>query len=251
MRIYVANANGNNVTTYLPNGNQTTPTITAGVSTPAGLAVDASGKIYVANFGNNTVTTYLPNGTQTTPTITANLNGPEGVAVDANGKIYVANSNVNTVTTYLADGTPATPTINNLSAPTGVAVDSNGKIYVANFYGYSGPVATYKPNGHETTPTITTGLNAPYAVTVVANPGRIYVANFYGNVTTYKLNGTETTPTITGLANPAGVATDSLGNIYVTDVTNATVTVYKPNGQQLINRTITTGLNAPTGIAVH
>ena len=38
------------MTTFTPAGEQTTPTITAGIVSPQGVAVDASGKIYVTNY---------------------------------------------------------------------------------------------------------------------------------------------------------------------------------------------------------
>lgn len=84
-KIYVANylggpSNVGSVTTYTPDGKQTTPTITAGIVKAQGVAVDANGKIYVTNYqgpgskgGFGSVTTYTANGTQTTPTITRGI----------------------------------------------------------------------------------------------------------------------------------------------------------------------------------
>ena len=108
--IYIAEAGTNTVTVYDPAGGLVN-TITAGLNSPSGIAVDTAGDIYVANEGNNTVTTYDTNGTTLTiPT----GNQPTGVAVDASGKIYVANSSDNTVTTYTANGLPTTPAITGL-----------------------------------------------------------------------------------------------------------------------------------------
>lgn len=72
-KIYVANFFSSTVTTYKSSGTQTTPTISTGVASPTGVAVDASGKIYVANYYASTVTTYKANGKQTTPTITGEV----------------------------------------------------------------------------------------------------------------------------------------------------------------------------------
>lgn len=219
-KIYVANAFGGGhghhrglhgtVTTYTPDGRQTTPTITAGLDFPTDVAVDANGKIYVVNDENNTVTTYLPDGTQTTPTITG-LHLPTGVAVDAAGKIYVANRSgghqkIGSITTYDVDGQQTTPTITTaIEKPAGVAVDANDKIYVAN-YGWfdTGSVTTYNVDGMQTTPTITKGIDNASGVAVDAL-GDIHVANFqgpgkkggFGYVTTYTGSGARTKPTIT------------------------------------------------------
>jgi YVTN family beta-propeller protein len=79
-----------------------------------------------------------------------------------------------------------------------------------------------------------------------------FATNFeQGGVTTYKLNGTQTTPTIVlGTNNPAGVAVDMTGKIYVTNFSSNNVTIYKPNGHQT-PKTITTGLSGPIRIAIH
>ncbi len=45
-------ASGNTVTTYNPDGTQTTPTISAGLNDPIDLLVDATGKIDVLNAGH-------------------------------------------------------------------------------------------------------------------------------------------------------------------------------------------------------
>ena len=82
-KIYVANNGNNTVTTYNADGSASTPTITAGLNFPTGIAVDAAGEIYVANIGNNTVTTYAADGGNPILTITAaaGLNAPSGIAV--------------------------------------------------------------------------------------------------------------------------------------------------------------------------
>ena len=53
-KIYVVDHAHNTITTYLPDETQTTPTITAGLDGPHGIAVDKNGKIYVANYVSST-----------------------------------------------------------------------------------------------------------------------------------------------------------------------------------------------------
>jgi YVTN family beta-propeller protein len=267
--IYVLNNVGeypsytDSVTTYDSDGTQTSPTITAGLSFPLGIAVDTAGKIYVANAGNyngigydaSTVTTYNVNGTESSPTITAGLDYPEGVAVDAAGKIYVVNAGSNTVTTYNANGSRTAPTITaGVKGPTGVAVDAAGKIYVANASNNS--VTTYNANGTQTTPTIT-ALNHPAGVAVDA-AGQIYVVSAYSNaVTTYNANGSQINPTITVGVGPTGVAVDAAGKIYVVNGTfspalgfYSAASTYNADGTQTAP-TITASASDFVGIAVH
>ena len=147
-KIYVVDSNFGRLTTYKPNGNPTTPSMSLGYN-PGGVAVDENGKIYITDSPHGMLKTYNPDGSPTTPTISG-FEYPTAVAVDANGKIYVADSNTGTITTYDSDGTPTTPAIGGLSRPTGVAVDANGKIYVAQ----GGIVTTYAADGTSTTPTL-------------------------------------------------------------------------------------------------
>jgi len=251
-KIYVVNYSAGSVTTYNPDGTQTTPTITAGLSSPQGIAVDATGKIYVADSSNNTVTTYLPDGTQTTPTITG-LDEPVGVAIDATGKIYVVDSSGDDVKTFLANGTQTTPTITGLNFPYAVAVAPNGNIYVGN--GGNNTVTTFDAIGTQITPTLSIGdPNGMF----IDSSGKLYVANFSGgggglngSITTYLANGTQTTPTITaGVQTATGVAVDLTGNIYVSNYGSSTVTTYNADGSQT-TPTITTGVNGPEGVAVY
>jgi hypothetical protein len=92
-KIYVTNTRGvakttGYVTTYESDGTQTTPTITNGLRTPVGIAVDPSGTIYVSNQsgpgnkgGFGCVTTYLADGRRTAPTITKGLLQPQLIAL--------------------------------------------------------------------------------------------------------------------------------------------------------------------------
>jgi hypothetical protein len=83
-KIYVVDDEGkagSRVLTFDATGKPTTPTITVGLNSPDGVAVDAAGRIYVANGGSNTITTYNPNGTQTALTITTGLDGPGKMAL--------------------------------------------------------------------------------------------------------------------------------------------------------------------------
>ncbi|MGC1380273.1 MAG: NHL repeat-containing protein [Candidatus Baltobacteraceae bacterium] len=109
------------LTTYLPNGHRTPPTI-KGLSGPAGVAVDRNGKIYIVNQGTNTVMTYTPGGKRTAPTISDGLSSPYFLAIGDDGRIYVTNAGNSTVTTYDANGKRIKPTIQIPGGAVGIAV---------------------------------------------------------------------------------------------------------------------------------
>ena len=78
-KIYVVKTWFDALSTYLPGGSPTKPTI-GGLSSPSSVAVDGNEKIYVTNGGNGDLTTYTRHGSPTTPTISG-LDSPSGVAL--------------------------------------------------------------------------------------------------------------------------------------------------------------------------
>jgi sugar lactone lactonase YvrE len=273
--IYVANEGDHTLTSYKPDGTQTTLEISTGSDLLTGVAVDAGGKIYLTSFvpfegpGTiGTVTTYKPDGMPTKPTITIHERGysyPAGVAVDRSGKIYVLSTEhggePGIISTYMPDGTPTTPTIKTGVYPSGLTIDENGKIYVADDEGpgRGGSVTTYKPDGTPTTPTITHKVWQPTSVAVGAD-GRIYVTNTTNNgpdgtltgyVTVYRADGSGPLVQIrTGVA-PAGVGVDQNGKYYVagSDAYTSIVKTFEPGGDRALP-TIKAGIYEPSGIAI-
>ena len=174
----------NMLTTWNPDGSQTTPTIKPRDADISGVAVDANGKIYVVSTQTHKkcVSTY-----------------------------YCRVKSLSRLTTYNADETRATPSIRLTAwyhygpAPLvrGPAIDANGKIYVVSYYGDT--LTTYRPGGSRTKPIIQ-GLPSPSSVAVDSS-GKIYVTNVgHNNLTTFTRNGSPTSPTISGLDDPMGVA---------------------------------------------
>jgi sugar lactone lactonase YvrE len=127
---------------------------------------------------------------------------PTGVAVDASGNIYVAAkfaheirkiSSTGVVTTLAGSGTAGsangTGTAASFYNPTGVAVDVSGNIYVAD------------KSNHKIRKITAAGV-----VTTLAGSGTAGSADGTGTAATFN--------------NPAGVAVDASGNIYVADKDN-------------------------------
>ena len=198
-------------------GGDNGPATSAHLAYPQDLAVDSAGNLYIADTNNNRIrkvsngviatlagtATYGFSGDNGLAT-SAQLNNPYGVAVDPAGNLYIADTFNNRVrkvsnrviTTVAGDGTvgfsgdngPATSA--QLADPWSVAVDSAGNLYIAD-YGNNrirkvsnGVIATVAGNG-------TRGS--------LGDNGPATSAQFYG---------------------PAGLAVDSLGNLYIADYGN-------------------------------
>jgi uncharacterized protein (TIGR03437 family) len=171
--VYIADTNnrrirrvtpGGTISTYAGNGNVNFsgdggPAISAGISSPAGLAFDSQGNLYVSD-GNNRVrkitaagviSTFAGGGTGATgdggAATSATLSTPAGLAVDAVGNVYISDEFNNkvrrvnaagTISTYaggalvggnFGDGNQATNA--SLALPIGLAIDLNGNLLIA------------------------------------------------------------------------------------------------------------------------
>jgi uncharacterized protein (TIGR03437 family) len=187
----------------------------------------------------------------------AQLNSPQGIAVDASGNVYVAdtqnarvrkvtNGAINTVAGsgtagFGGDGGAAASA--QLNIPTGLAVDGAGNLYIADFSNNrirkvtNGTITTLAGNGlagytGDGGAATNAQLTTPVAVTTDAS-GNVYIADTGNNaVRMVNLRGFVSTVAGNGLAgysgdggpavsamvgNPAGVAVDASGNLYISD----------------------------------
>jgi uncharacterized repeat protein (TIGR02543 family) len=193
--------------------------LTARLNAPRGLAMDTVGNVYLADSKNNAVrqiTTHgaLVNLAGNNTTIDAGdgglataavVNNPVDVAF-ASGNLYIleqAGNKVRVITpngniaTYAGTGIPGAPsspsgpaTSQMLNSPQGLAVDSSGALYIAD----TGNNLIRKVSGGN--------------ITTVAGSG---VSGFSGD------GGLATSA---ALRNPAGVAVDSFGNLFIADTRN-------------------------------
>jgi uncharacterized protein (TIGR03437 family) len=178
---------------------------------PSGVAVDSSGNIYIADTGNHVVeevssgiiTTIAGTNTggysgDTGAAVDAELNSPGGVAVDSAGNVYIADTGNNAIrkittasgiiNTILGAGVTSTL----LNYPTQVLVDANFNVYVSDDNGLR--VLEFSP--------------ASGAVTVLAGDGNIGFSGDFGPGPDAELD------------DPAGIALDSNGNLYIADTNN-------------------------------
>jgi sugar lactone lactonase YvrE len=198
----------------------------ASFTSPQGVAVDSAGNVYVADTGNYTIRKITPSGVVSTFAGLARNSGsadgtgsaarffqPAGVAVDGSGNVYVADSGNYTIRKITsaglvstlagvarslgsADGTGNAARFNN---PFGVAVDSAGNVYVAD---------TNNSTIRKITPSGVVSTLAGLAGSSGSADGVSGAARFF---------------------QPAGVAVDSTGNVYVADTINNTIREITPS----------------------
>ena len=192
---------------------------------PRGMGADSSGNLYVADTNNHTIRKITPAGVTTTlagsPLVAGSTNGtgsaarfnfPQCVAVGPDNAIYVTqNHMVRKITSAgvvstlagspTASGTTnATGTTARFNIPFGVAVDPSGNVFVAD-------------SGNQTIRKITSsGLVTTFAGTARSS------------------GSTDGTGSAARFNNPAGLATDAAGNVYVADSNNQTIRKITPAG---------------------
>ncbi len=184
---------------------------------PKGVAVDTAGNVYVADMSNNLIRKVNPDGSVSTLAglagtpgsadgtgSSARFNQPSGIALDSAGNLYVADRQNSTIRKLSPTGAVTTlagqagnggshdgPLQNaQFSKPEGIAVDAAGKVYIADTG--NSTIRVIDPAGVVWT-------LAGLAGSPGSDDGLGSSARFY---------------------HPRGIAVDSLGDVYVTDVMN-------------------------------
>ncbi|MGA2052591.1 MAG: immunoglobulin domain-containing protein [Opitutales bacterium] len=234
--VYVADTNNNVIREITPGGAVTTIAGLAGTSgntdgtgsaarfnNPTALTVDSGGNIYVADTNNDDIRKIAPGGVVSTlagmPGVPGTLNGtgagarfngPSGIAVDNEGNLFVSDTNNHTIRKVTSAGNVTTiaglanfnGSVDGIGsgaefgAPMGIALDNAGNYYV---------------------------VDASYStVRQLSFDGFVYtVTTLAGN--TGNIGSVDGVGTGAEFNQPAGVATDGQGNVYVSDTQNDTV----------------------------
>ncbi|HEX3369676.1 MAG TPA: hypothetical protein VHS56_08885, partial [Candidatus Cybelea sp.] len=100
--IYVANAQvdasgAGSIGEYPRGATSPARTLTTGLNTTTGVAVDSDGNVYASNKYLGSVVVFPRGKSVPSETITANLVGPDGLAVDEHDNLYIADSSANDV----------------------------------------------------------------------------------------------------------------------------------------------------------
>jgi NHL repeat len=189
---------------------------------------DSAGNMLAADFYNHVIRKITPQGEVSTyvglagvdgaangSALDARFNRPAGIVIDSADNVYVADGNNNVIRKITAagivsdfagiSGTPgsldATGTTATFNGPRGLALDSAGNIYVADRYNHT--IRKISSTGVVTTVAGSAGL-----------PERV---NGVGSAARFN--------------HPVGVAVDSTGTLFVTDLVNNQIRKITPVGE--------------------
>ena len=145
----------------------------AGVSNPAGLALDGTDNIYVANNLTPYEITVISNNFSATGTFTTAVNAPWGLAFDSSTNLFIANSGTsglyaNSIAKISPTGSRTTfaTSSSGLNQPCGIAFDSAGNLFVAN--AGAGNILKFTPLGAVSV--FASGLTNPTSIAIY--PGK-------------------------------------------------------------------------------
>ncbi len=255
----IYNIAGNGYLDYSGNGGLATA---AQFYNPNGVAKDDSGNIYIVDQGNNCIRRINYTNGRTVlfagntfagykgdggPAVSAELNSPAAVACDPSGNVYIADEQnslirevtiatrkINYVAGYVSGGTPVNGYVQTqdgglathaeLNHPDGLAISPYGDIYIAD-------------RDNQRIRKVTGGniITICGRDSIVKTGGGALLGPnglFYGDGKTAYLADVD---------NPAGLALDSLGNLYIADQGNYRIRIINTSG--IIN-TIS-GSNSP------
>ena len=211
-----------------------------------GVAVDAAGNLYFADATNSTVQEWSPANSTVTTLVASGLNDPTGLALDAGGNLYIADTGNNAIDEWIAGNQLMTTLISHLSSPEGVAVDNASNIYFANT-GANTVERESLSGSSQSTYRVNNGAPGGMALDLADN---VYFPEINSNtIVEWTPSGLSATNLVAaGLANPADVAVDGGGNVYIANTGAGAIEEWN-----VANRTLATlggGFNAPRALAV-
>jgi len=248
----------------------------SGWNAPAGIAVDAAGNVYVADYEAGTVVEVTADGGSQF-TLGSGLNGTNGVALDGAGDVFISDSghsrveelqlgavNFGNVNVCPAGQTTPAPCSNTLTLNYNLGPNTTiGGIQILTLgapnldftegsttcvnTGGSGiscvvsvAFAPLGPGVRNGAVQFTNDSNAVLATTFIYGLGQGPAVGFSPSA--------QTTVPATGLSNPAGVAVDGAGDIYIADYANARVVKVPAGGGS--QTPVGSGLSFPWGVVV-
>jgi streptogramin lyase len=231
-----------------------------GLNLPGSLAIDSMGDVWVANYFGGAVSEFSPTGA---PVAASGFTAPGmeasfGIAIDGQNSVWVTNENGTSADgTVRGSVTHLSSTGQNLSGtgytsggiyyPIAVSATAGGDVWIADYAGSSATLLS----GNGTAISGSSGYAAdalPFASAVAVDAGQNGWFAFQGGVARVTPSNQETA--FPCCDEPAGIAIDGSGQVWVSDYGASTVVELSPAGAILGQATETDGLNSPAGIAV-
>ncbi|WP_295801353.1 cadherin-like beta sandwich domain-containing protein [Mucilaginibacter sp.] len=228
--VYVAN--GSATIQKIPaNGGGAPVSIGSGFSNAEGVAVDAAGNIYIADYGHNAIKR-MPAGGGAPVSLGTGFTSPYGLALDGAGNVFVAATGNNAV----KEMKPVGGYFISSSLPAGLNFDCTTGIF-SGMPSAESPMANYTVTAYNSTGSAAAIVNikvnpsSPPALSISYNSPQIYSTGIKITPLVPVTTGVVAAPGYSnnmasigsGFSNPAGVAADPAGNIYVADLNNGQV----------------------------
>lgn len=231
-----------NVTTVAGNGTNglvNSNALSAEFSFPSGVALDAASNLYVVDNGNNCVRE-MSGGHVTT--IASNFGGPIGICVDSATNVYVADQfGSPPAVDVLSKGAGSNWTVTkitnvNFQGPAAVAIDASSNLYVADV-SLSSTVEIFKvsPGPSRTVTNFAGPFSCPSGQAAFAfdSSTNLFLVKSDSQVVEISPSGVPNnfaTNFDSFLNNPAGIAIDATGVIYVANSGDNTILAFNHAG---------------------
>ena len=243
-RIQRSNLDGSNLQTL----------VTAGLSGPRDLALDAAGgKMYWTDDGLDKIQRANLDGSQVEDLVAAGLIGPAALELDlAAGKMYWTDQGTGKIQRADLDGSRAEDLVAGLGDPNGLALDiPAGKMYWTDQHRRR--IQRANLDGSDVQDLVRSGLRAPAALALDTGSGKMYWSDWgTDQIRRSNLDGSRVEDLVTaGLNLVEGLALDvEAGKMYWTDSGTARIKRANLDGSNVVDL-ITAGLSAPSGLALH
>jgi DNA-binding beta-propeller fold protein YncE len=225
------------------------PLVSAGLSDPAGVALDQAGNVYIADTGHYAIKEWVTVSNTMVTLVSTGLYAPQGLAVDGAGNVYIADTEHNAIKEWTpANSNVVTLVSSGLNQPYGVAVDGAGNVFIADTGDYA--IKEWVAANSNVVTQVSSGLYFPINVAVDCL-GNVYFADGEGDTIKEWTAASSNVVTLvsSGLSGPDGLAVDGSGNVYIANEFDNTIKKWVA-----ASGTMTTlpssGLHEPLSVAV-